>query len=68
MTLYATMEYVRDRQHEMLDQAARQRSGQRARRLVKATRRAERAERQLSRSWSVAARLHAEVTRLAGDR
>jgi hypothetical protein len=51
----------------MLSKAAEQRNAQRLRKLSKATRRAERAERQLSRSWSEAARLQAELTSLAAD-
>jgi hypothetical protein len=67
MTMYDSLDHVRERQQEVQTMAAEQRHGQRLRRLTKATRRSERAERQLSRSWSEAARLRAELTRLASD-
>jgi hypothetical protein len=65
--LYDRVEHVRERQQEVMAMAAEERHGQRLRRLTKAARRSERAEQQLSRSWSEAARLRAEFTRLAAD-
>ena len=62
--MYYTHDQVTERQKVMLEQAAEQRTALFARRLSKAARRAERAERQLSRSWHVAARRHAELLQI----
>jgi hypothetical protein len=51
----------------MLTSAAEQRNALWLKRVGRATRRAQRAERQLSRSWSEAARRHAELSRIAED-
>jgi hypothetical protein len=56
-----TKEMVRERQQTMLAEAAAGRDAVRARSLARATRRAERAERQLTRSWHKAARLRSEL-------
>ncbi|MDQ2877382.1 MAG: hypothetical protein M3Y33_22275, partial [Actinomycetota bacterium] len=55
---------VHERQKSMLTTAAEQRNALWLRRIHRAARRAGRAERQLSRSWSVAARRHAELSRV----
>jgi hypothetical protein len=52
----------------MLTAAAEERNALWLRRIHRAARRAERAERQLSRSWTEAARRHAELSQIAGDR
>jgi hypothetical protein len=65
--MYSTMEQVRERQRAMLSVAEDQRHALQARRLSRATRRAERAERQLARSWSHATRRRDELTRIATD-
>jgi hypothetical protein len=52
----------------MLTNAAEQRSALWLRRVSRAARRAERADRQLSRIWCEAARRHAELSRIAQDR
>jgi hypothetical protein len=57
-----------ERQKSMLTTAAEQRNALWLRRIHRAARRAERAERQLSRSWSAAARRHAELSQIAQDR
>jgi hypothetical protein len=65
--MYSSLEQARERQQAMLSQAAEQRSAHQLRKLGRARRRAERAERQLSRSWGEAARRRAEFTRIASD-
>jgi hypothetical protein len=62
--MYYTHDQVTERQKALLDQASEQRTALYARRLAKAARRAERAERHLSRSWRVAAQRHAELRQL----
>jgi hypothetical protein len=57
-----------ERQRSMLTTAAQERNALWLRRINRAARKAERAERQLSRSWSVAARRHAQLTRVTQDR
>jgi hypothetical protein len=57
-----------ERQKSMLTTAAEQRNALWLRRIHRAARRAERAERHLSRSWSEAARRRAELSQLAADR
>ena len=57
-----------ERQKSMLTSAAEHRNALWLRRIHRAARRAERAERQLSRSWSEAARRRAELSQIAGDR
>jgi hypothetical protein len=59
--------HVYERQRFLLATAAEQRNVQWLKRISRATRRAERAERQLSRSWSQAARRHAELSAIAED-
>ncbi len=54
-------EVVRDRQQAMLATAAAERQVLRVRALARAARRAERAERQLARSWHKVVRLHGEL-------
>ncbi|MGH3273875.1 MAG: hypothetical protein ACRDNZ_06045 [Streptosporangiaceae bacterium] len=54
-----------ERQRDLLNSATEQRNALWLRRLGKATRRAQRAERQLSRSWSHATRRHDELSRFA---
>jgi hypothetical protein len=56
-----TREMVRERQGTMLAEAAAGREAVRARALARASRRAERAERQLTRSWHKAVRLRGEL-------
>jgi hypothetical protein len=58
---------VRQRQQAALNVAAEQRDAQRLRKLGRATRRAERAERQLSRSWGEVAQRREELAKLAAD-
>jgi hypothetical protein len=65
--MYDSHRQVRERQQQILASAAEARNVHRLRQLTKATRRSQRAERQLSRSWTEAARLRAEVTRLRTD-
>jgi hypothetical protein len=60
--------HVYQRQKSMLTAAAEERNALWLRRIHRAARRAERAERQLSRSWTEAARRHAELSQIAGDR
>jgi hypothetical protein len=60
-------EHVYERQRSMLAEAAELRSARYVKRLHKAARRAERAERQLTRSWCEAARRQAELTKISGD-
>jgi hypothetical protein len=57
-----------ERQQSMLTTAAQERNALWLRRINRAARKAERAERQLSRSWSEAARRHAQLTRVTQDR
>jgi hypothetical protein len=57
-----------ERQRSMLTTAAQERNALWLRRINRAARKAERAERQLSRSWSEAARRHAQLTRVTQDR
>jgi hypothetical protein len=57
-----------ERQKSMLTTAAEERNALWLRRIQRAARRAERAERQLSRSWNAAARRHAELSQIAADR
>ena len=52
----------------MLVAAAEQRHALWLKRINRAARRAERAERQLSRSWGQAARRHAELSRITDER
>jgi hypothetical protein len=56
-----------ERQKTMLTTAAERRNALWLKRVSRATRRAERAERQLSRSWSEAARRQAELSRITED-
>jgi hypothetical protein len=56
---------VYERQKSMLTTAAEQRHALWLRRVNRAARRAERAERQLYRSWGEAARRHAELSQIA---
>jgi hypothetical protein len=57
-----------ERQKSMLTSAAEQRNAAWLRRIHRASRRAERAERQLSRSWTEAARRNAELSQISADR
>jgi hypothetical protein len=59
---------IHERQRSMLATAAQERNALWLRRINRAARKAERAERQLSRSWSEAARRHAQLTRVTQDR
>jgi hypothetical protein len=59
--------HVYERQKTMLTTAAERRNVLWIKRVSRATRRAERAERQLSRSWSEAARRQAELSRITED-
>jgi len=65
--MYSSLEQARERQQAMLSRAAEQRNVQQLRKLSRARRRAERAERQLTRSWGEAARRRAELARIAAD-
>jgi hypothetical protein len=56
-----------ERQKSMLTTAAEQRNALWLKRVNRAARRADRAERQLSRSWCEAARRHAELSQIAQD-
>jgi hypothetical protein len=58
---------VYERQRSLLTTAAERRNALWLKRFSRAARRAERAERQLSRSWCEAARRHAELSRIAED-
>jgi hypothetical protein len=58
---------VRERQRSMLSMAAEQRNALWLKRLSRAARRAERAERQLSRSWSEAARRRDELSQISSE-
>jgi hypothetical protein len=62
-----TCELARQRQQAMLAQAAAERQATRIRALSRATRRAERAERRLARSWSEAMRLRGELAAEQGS-
>ena len=57
-----------ERQKSMLTSAAEQRNALWLRRIHRAARRAERAERHLSRSWTEAARRNAELSQISADR
>jgi hypothetical protein len=57
-----------ERQRSMLITAAQERNALWLRRINRAARKAERAERQLTRSWSEAARRHAQLSRVTQDR
>jgi hypothetical protein len=57
-----------ERQRSMLTTAAQERNALWLRRINRAARKAERAERQLTRSWSEAARRHAQLSRVTQDR
>ena len=61
------MQVYDERQRSMRVAAAEQRHALWVKRVNRAARRAERAERQLSRSWGEAARRHAELSRIAED-
>jgi hypothetical protein len=60
-------EQARERQRAILAAATEHHNAQQVRRLGRAARRAERAERHLSRSWHEAVQRRAELTRLATD-
>ena len=60
-------EQARERQRALLTVATTRQSSHHVRKLSRATRRAERAEKQLSRSWHLAVQRRAELTDLAGD-
>jgi hypothetical protein len=60
-------EQARDRQRAILSAATENHTAQQVRRIDRAARRAERAERHLSRSWHEALRRRAELKRLAAD-
>jgi hypothetical protein len=62
--MYAAYEQAKERQQSMIDVAAEQRQGLRLRKLVRATRRVERAERQLAQDRREASRLKAELAGL----
>jgi hypothetical protein len=67
--MYAAYEQAMERQQAMLDVAAEQRHGLRLKRLGKATRRVERASRQLAHGRRETSRLTAELAELeAGQR
>ena len=57
-----------ERQKSMLTTAAQERNALWLRRINRAARKAERAERQLSRSWTEAARRNAELSQISADR
>ena len=59
---------VYERRKSMLATATEQRNALWLKRISRATRRADRAERQLSRSWCEAARRRAELSEITGDR
>ena len=59
---------VYERQRSMLTTAAEQRNALWLKRINRAARRADRAERQLSRSWCEAARRRAELSQITQDR
>jgi hypothetical protein len=59
---------IHERQRSMLTTAAQERNALWLRRINRAARKAERAERQLTRSWSEAARRHAQLSRVTQDR
>ena len=60
--MFPRNELVRDRQDQMLTEAAVTRQARRVRALNRANRRAERAQRQLTRSYLEAMRLHELMT------
>jgi hypothetical protein len=59
---------ARERQRSMMTTAAQERNVLWLRRINRAARKAERAERQLTRSWSEAARRHAQLSRVTQNR
>jgi hypothetical protein len=59
---------ARERQRSMMTMAAQERNALWLRRINRAARKAERAERQLTRSWSEAARRHAQLSRVTQNR
>jgi hypothetical protein len=67
VTMYSNLGQARERQQALLSRAAEQRSAHQFRKLGRARRGAERADRQLSRSWCEAERLRAEFVRIAAD-
>jgi hypothetical protein len=65
--MYSNLDQARERQQEMLARAAEQRSAYQLRKLGRVRRRAERADRQLSRSWCEAERLRGKLVQMAAD-
>jgi len=63
--MHNIQEQARERQHALLSAAESHNSSHQVRKLSRAARRAERAERQLSRSWHLALQRRAELTELA---
>ena len=63
--MHNIQEQARERQHALLSAAENHNSSHQVRKLSRAARRAERAERQLSRSWHLAVQRRAELTELA---
>ncbi len=65
--MYPPHEVVRERQRSMLSEAAAERQGLRLRALCRATRRAERAQRQLAQSRRQVVRLSSEMAAEQGS-
>jgi hypothetical protein len=63
--MHSIQEQARERQHALLSAAASRQGSQQVRKLSRAARRAERAERQLLRSWHMAVQRRAELSELA---
>jgi hypothetical protein len=63
--MQSIQEQARERQYALLSAAESHNSSHQVRKLSRAARRAERAERQLSRSWHLAVQRRAELTELA---
>jgi hypothetical protein len=66
--MHSIQEQARERQQALLSAASSHNSNHQVRKLDRAARRAERAERQLSRSWHLAVQRRAELTELADSR
>jgi len=63
--MHSIHEQARQRQHALLSAAADRQANDQVRKMSRAARRAQRAERQLSRSWHLAVQRRAELSELA---
>jgi len=63
--MHSIEQQARERQEALLRAAESRHSSQHVRKLSRAARRAERAERQLSRSWHLAVQRRSELSQLA---